>query len=293
MRTSSVSFGGPRKEGRTRRSNEHAVPAYTEAQATAWLAWLARGMQKHGQSVFLIEQLQPSWLSSPGQKRLYVAASRLIGGVCVAVIFGLLISLLLRLGDGLIMKLLDSLLFGLMGGSSFKLRFLLFDSLRVHEELGPAFELILGVTLGLILALMDVSRLGGSSRWTRIRQRSIYWPATIYVLGLGLVSRSARGAATRGASGSGRGRRAGGEGGWGVWTTNACLRRGKWAPWPPGARQGGEGDEGRYGSPSIWARRVPLLHMVCREVRQGAAPQPCFGIDRPFRGTCRLTPSTV
>ena len=40
------------------------APSYSEAQATAWLAWLAQGMQQHGQTIFLIEQLQPSWLST-------------------------------------------------------------------------------------------------------------------------------------------------------------------------------------------------------------------------------------
>jgi hypothetical protein len=40
------------------------APSYSEAQATAWLAWLARGMQQHSQTLFLIEQLQPSWLST-------------------------------------------------------------------------------------------------------------------------------------------------------------------------------------------------------------------------------------
>ena len=47
--------------------NGQAAPPYSEAQATAWLAWLARGMQQHGQTIFLIEQLQPSWLSTRNQ----------------------------------------------------------------------------------------------------------------------------------------------------------------------------------------------------------------------------------
>ena len=46
-----------------KRRNGQDAPPYSEAQATAWLAWLARGMQAHDQTIFLIEQLQPSWLS--------------------------------------------------------------------------------------------------------------------------------------------------------------------------------------------------------------------------------------
>ena len=44
-----------------RHRNGLAAPPYSEAQSTAWLTWLARGMQRHGQTIFLIEQLQPSW----------------------------------------------------------------------------------------------------------------------------------------------------------------------------------------------------------------------------------------
>jgi hypothetical protein len=54
---------------------------YTEEQATHWLSWLAHGMRKHGQTVFLIEGLQPTWLSTNGQLWRYVLFSRLIGGL--------------------------------------------------------------------------------------------------------------------------------------------------------------------------------------------------------------------
>lgn len=60
---------------------------YSERQATAWLAWLARGMQQHGQTVFLIEQLQPSWLSGRRQLALYLLASRLAVGVLLGVLW--------------------------------------------------------------------------------------------------------------------------------------------------------------------------------------------------------------
>src|SRR5262249_61789953 len=36
---------------------------YAREQTLRWLSWLASGMQQHGQTVFLIEQLQPSWLA--------------------------------------------------------------------------------------------------------------------------------------------------------------------------------------------------------------------------------------
>jgi hypothetical protein len=57
------------------------VSPYGEAQATAWLAWLARGMQAHGQTIFLIEQLQPSWLSACTQRRVYILTEAMIAGL--------------------------------------------------------------------------------------------------------------------------------------------------------------------------------------------------------------------
>jgi hypothetical protein len=45
--------------------------AYSEAHTTTWLARLATILQEHGQSDFLIEQMQPAWLQSQPQRWLY------------------------------------------------------------------------------------------------------------------------------------------------------------------------------------------------------------------------------
>ena len=37
---------------------------YTPEETTTWLSWLAQQMKQHNQAIFLIEQLQPSWLPS-------------------------------------------------------------------------------------------------------------------------------------------------------------------------------------------------------------------------------------
>jgi hypothetical protein len=44
---------------------------YSMNQTRQWLAWLARGMLQHGQTVFLIEHLQPTWLETEYQLRVY------------------------------------------------------------------------------------------------------------------------------------------------------------------------------------------------------------------------------
>ncbi|MBW4517941.1 MAG: hypothetical protein KME11_22295 [Timaviella obliquedivisa GSE-PSE-MK23-08B] len=56
------------------------------SQTLHWLGWLARNLQKRGQSEFLIERMQPSWLASQGQRRLYrIGVVLMAGGVAGAI----------------------------------------------------------------------------------------------------------------------------------------------------------------------------------------------------------------
>jgi hypothetical protein len=50
---------------------------YTPGQTIRWLRWLARRMRARNQSIFLIEQLQPEWLTDPQHVRQYVLSDRL------------------------------------------------------------------------------------------------------------------------------------------------------------------------------------------------------------------------
>lgn len=54
---------------------------YVKEPTKKWLSWLAQNMKQHSQKVFLIEQLQPSWLATRKQRWTYVLGSRLIGGL--------------------------------------------------------------------------------------------------------------------------------------------------------------------------------------------------------------------
>ena len=49
--------------------------AYASAELSDQLTWLARQMQRHNQSIFLIEQLQPSWLENGRFQWLYLFLS--------------------------------------------------------------------------------------------------------------------------------------------------------------------------------------------------------------------------
>jgi len=44
------------------KSSQHKSTRYSQAQATQWLSWMAKNMQRHDKTIFLIEGLQGSWL---------------------------------------------------------------------------------------------------------------------------------------------------------------------------------------------------------------------------------------
>lgn len=48
------------------------------------LSWLAQQMMKHSQTVFLLENLQPSWLSSGKERGGYWVSSRMLSGILLA-----------------------------------------------------------------------------------------------------------------------------------------------------------------------------------------------------------------
>jgi DNA polymerase III delta prime subunit len=64
-----------------------ATGGFTSAQAVHWLAWLAQRMQAHGQTIFAVEQLQPGWLGSAGQRLGYFLATRLLATIALVAPF--------------------------------------------------------------------------------------------------------------------------------------------------------------------------------------------------------------
>jgi hypothetical protein len=67
---------------------------YSQNQTLAGLSWLAAGMDDHNQSIFLIEQLQPSWLPNRRWRRLYMVLAGAITGLTGGLIMWLLWQLL-------------------------------------------------------------------------------------------------------------------------------------------------------------------------------------------------------
>jgi WD40 repeat protein len=91
---------------------------YPKEQMIDWLRWLAQRMDQHHQSVFLMEQLQPSWLSTRAQRWLYLLSTRLIGGLVIILsLFGPITALLAGVGNSAIVLPLV-LLIGWLGAGT-------------------------------------------------------------------------------------------------------------------------------------------------------------------------------
>ncbi|HEY9818250.1 MAG TPA: NACHT domain-containing protein, partial [Candidatus Obscuribacterales bacterium] len=85
-------------------------PCYPKAKAIHWLRRLAQQLQQEGQTVFLIEYMQPkSWLETPRERWQH----RLILGLIVGLIWGLILGLIVGLIWGLIVGLIVGLIWGL------------------------------------------------------------------------------------------------------------------------------------------------------------------------------------
>lgn len=61
----------------------HYQPPYGHPQTLRWLTWLAQRLSQTSNSIFLIEQLQPTWLSSSVYRVLYRLGSAALGGLIV------------------------------------------------------------------------------------------------------------------------------------------------------------------------------------------------------------------
>ena len=150
---------------------------YSREQTIQWLVWLARRIHRESQTVFLIEQMQPQWLKTQVQQRiyrigvmllifaiwgslqtglgagyhfyhqpgypLYQAAEKLaagfLAGMIGSLVYGLIGGLTISLARGRIARLADGLLLGLIYGSI---------SSWIHEN--PKIGLGDGLLYGLI-----------------------------------------------------------------------------------------------------------------------------------------------
>ncbi len=91
-----------------------AKSRYTAEQARHWLTQVATGLQKHGQTTFYIERLQPTWLNSP-PSFFYLLLVAFICGAMAGALWGLIDTLETSTFRN---SLLNGLLYSLTGGFS-------------------------------------------------------------------------------------------------------------------------------------------------------------------------------
>lgn len=125
------------------------VHDYTDQQAKYWLAWMAQQMVETSQTVFFMENMQPSWLQTRAQRLRYRLESSLIVGLIVGLIIGLGNRLIIRLNNWLSYELVirqhglnDKRIYDVIEGLN--------DGLSSRLISGLNDGLIIGLIVGLI-----------------------------------------------------------------------------------------------------------------------------------------------
>ncbi len=149
---------------------------YPPDEARRWLKWLARQLQRHNQSVFYLEWMQPDWLRTQAHQRLA------LGGlpICLVGLGGLIGGLIVWLGGGLGNGLISGLLIGLIVGPA-----AYSEEIKATESLKFVVSKPL-IGTGLIIGLL--SGLGGLSIWWLLGQSGGLNIGLTIGLGLGLIS---------------------------------------------------------------------------------------------------------
>lgn len=115
--------------------------SYPERRTREWLSWLARGMRQHSLSVFLLENLQPSWLANGKLRWTYSVVSR-FGTTMLWVLLWWLLTLAL------------------------------IPEVRAMFWEGMVFTLVAGLSMGILAGTMAAWRIQAPTRTrTRLRQR--------------------------------------------------------------------------------------------------------------------------
>lgn len=194
---------------------------YSKQQTIQWLVWLAQRIYRESQTVFLIEQMQPQWLKTQAQQRiyqmgvmllifaiwgslqtglgagyhfyhnpgysLYQAAEKLaggfLGGLIGSFVYGVIGGLTIGLAKGRIARLANGLLLGLIYG---------FISIWIHEntQIGLGDGLLYGL-IGIFIYPLIQNRIEPADAirwsWQKTRNNSVFGVlvTVVYILGGG------------------------------------------------------------------------------------------------------------
>jgi signal peptidase I len=130
---------------------------YPKEKVLHWLKFLAQRMEKESQTVFLIERIQPNWLSSR-RHWVYCIGVGLTAGIVIEWIYGLTVGLVAGLLSlHMLLGLLTGLVVGFVGSLSAEIQ--LFESLGWAWSWRKAWKaavpgLLGGPTIGLVFGLV-------------------------------------------------------------------------------------------------------------------------------------------
>ncbi len=136
---------------------------YSQEQTTKWLNWLAVQMNRHAQTVFLIERLQPDWITSQTQRWLYLVLAWALVGLPIGLPLGIMIALASTLIYGLLSGIAITLAFGVILGPIGDIAYRTpGGQIRVVEKLGWSWSssakgvgmgVVIGIVAGALVAL--------------------------------------------------------------------------------------------------------------------------------------------
>lgn len=130
-----------------KKEKKNNLVKYRQKKVLYWLSWLAKTMLEKSKTVFLIEEMQPSLLTSVYTKKVYKFNTFFSLRIIYRLIFGLIVGLIIGLGFGLIIGLIFGIIFELIYGSIYEL----ISGLIYGLIIGLIYGLINGLIYGLMI----------------------------------------------------------------------------------------------------------------------------------------------
>jgi membrane protein CcdC involved in cytochrome C biogenesis len=128
---------------------------YPKEKTIRWLSWLARKMSENSQTVFLIERIQPNWLETSNQKKLYSGINFLIFFLFFGSVYWLLGWIYISLDFSFISGIFFGIIFGLIAvpGETIETVESFKWSLKALLH-GPILGFVGGIVIGVIYGLI-------------------------------------------------------------------------------------------------------------------------------------------
>ncbi len=124
----------------------NANPKYSKEKSMRWLSWLAKNLSQQSQTVFLIERMQPSWLSNKWQKKLYFLMT-LLSFIVLGAVWG---DMLLPIRRVFVLQFFVGFIFWFVFGIN-KIKPV--ENLKISLR-NTTYNIVLGIILGALSGLV-------------------------------------------------------------------------------------------------------------------------------------------